>query len=310
MTSRHSPRRLALRGSALALFGLIALAAPAHADDAAPAATTAPAAAAAPAPAPIDPKTVVATINGEPITEGDLGLAAQAFGEQIAKVPPEDQRRAVLDVLIDLKLMATAATAAGLDKSDTFQSQLALLRAQALRSEYFRAEIEGKTTDEAVKQRYEQEIAKVTPQEEVQAAHILVKTEDEAKAIIKELDAGADFATIAKAKSQDPGSAKMGGDLGYFTQGKMVPEFEKAAFALEVGKYTETPVKTQYGFHIIKVTDKRKQPLPSYDQVKDQVRQMVLRDLFVQTVANLRKDNKVDIIDPALKAQPATQPAQ
>ena len=118
MTSRHSPRRLAVRGSALALLGLIALAAPAHADDAAPAA--APAAAAAPAPAPIDPKTVVATINGDPITEADLELASQAFGEQIAKVPPEDRRRAVLDVLIDLRLMANAASANGLDKTEEF----------------------------------------------------------------------------------------------------------------------------------------------------------------------------------------------
>jgi peptidyl-prolyl cis-trans isomerase C len=309
MTSRHSPRRIAVRGSALALLGLLAVAMPAHAEDAAPAAT--PAAEATPAPAPVDPKTVVASINGKPITEADLELASQAFGEQIAKVPPEDRRRAVLDVLVDLNLMANAATAEGLDKTEGFQRQLALLRAQALRSEFFRTEIEGKATDEAVKKRYEAEIAKVAPQEEVQASHILVKTEEEAKAIIKELDAGGDFAAIAKEKSQDPGSAKMGGDLGYFTEGKMVPEFEKAAFALDVGKYTETPVKSQYGYHVIKVTDKRKQPLPTYDQVKDQVKQMVLRDMFVQTVAKLRADSKVEIVDPALKAaKPAAAPAQ
>lgn len=307
MTSRHSPRRMKLRGSALALLGLMAVAAPAHAEDAAPApAAEAPAA----APAPVDPATVIATINGEPITEADLGLAEQAFGEQIAKLPPDDRRKAVLDVLVDLKLMAAAATADGLDKTDAFQRQLALLRAQALRSEFFRVEIDGKTTDEAVKKRYDEEIAKVTPPEEVKAAHILVETEDEAKAIIKELDAGGDFAKLAQEKSKDPGSAKMGGELGYFTQGKMVKEFEDAAFKLDVGKYTETPVKTQYGYHIIKVEDKRKQPLPSYDQVKDQVRQMVLRDTFVAEVAQLRKDNKVEILDPSLKAKPAPQPAK
>ena len=305
MTSRHSPRRMKLRGSALALLGLMAVAAPAHAEDA-PAAP----AAAAPAPAPVDPATVVATINGEPITEADLVLAEQAFGEQIAKLPPEERRKAVLDVLVDLKLMAAAATTDGLDKTDAFQRQLALLRAQALRSEFFRVEIDGKTTDEAVKKRYDAEIAKVTPPEEVKAAHILVETEDEAKAIIKELDAGGDFAKLAQEKSKDPGSAKMGGELGYFTQGKMVKEFEDAAFKLDVGKYTETPVKTQYGYHIIKVEDKRKQPLPSYDQVKDQVRQMVLRDTFVAEVAQLRKDNKVEILDPSLKAKPAPQPAK
>lgn len=306
MTSRHSPRRSKLRGSALALLGLMALAIPAHAEDAAPA----PAAAAeAPAAAPTDPKTVVATINGTPVTEGDIDVAMQAFSEQVAKVPPADRRRAVLDVLIDLHLMADAATAAGLDKTDEFQRQMALMRAQALRSEYFRVQIEGKTDDTAVKKRYDEEVAKVTPEEEVQASHILVQTEDEAKDIIKQLDAGADFATLAKEKSQDPGSAKMGGELGYFTKGKMVPEFEKAAFGLEVGKYTETPVKTQYGYHIIKVTDKRKQSLPAYDQVKDQVKQMVLRDAFISTVSQLRKDAKIDIVDPTLEAKPDAKPA-
>jgi len=285
---------------------MMAFALPALAQDA-----PAPAAGAATEAAPIDPATVVATINGEPITEGDLTLAAGAFSEQIAKVPAADRRRAVLDVLIDLRLMANAATADGLDKSEAFQRQLALLKAQALRSEYFRAEIEDKTTDAAVQKRYEEEIAKVTPQDEVQASHILLETEDQAKEVIKQLDAGGDFAAIAKEKSKDPGSAQMGGDLGYFTQGKMVKEFEDAVFKLDVGKYTETPVKTQYGFHVIKVTDKRKQPLPTFDQVKDQVRQMVLRDTFVQTISTLRKDSKVEIVDPTLKnAAPAPAPAK
>ena len=312
MTSRHFPRRMRLRVSALALLGLAAMAAPAYADDAAPA----PAAAAeAPAAAPVDPNTVVATIDGKPITEGDIAVAEQAFGEQVAKVPPADRRRAVFDVLVDLNLMANAASAAGLDKSDEFQREMALMRAQALRSEFFRTQIEAKTTDEALKKRYDDEIAKVTPPDEVEASHILVQTEDEAKDVIKQLDAGADFATLAKEKSQDPGSAKLGGQLGYFSQGKMVPEFEKAAFALEVGKYTETPVKTQYGYHVIKVTGKRKQPLPTYDQVKEQVKQMVLRDTFVQAVSQLRKDAKVEIVDPTLKAPaapaaPAPAPAQ
>lgn len=315
MTSRLSSRRVALRGPALALLALLAAAGTASADDAAPAPAPAADAAAAPAPAApaaaaLDPKAVVATINGQPITEADLALAEQDFSEELSKVPADQRRRSVLDVLIDLKLMANAATAAGLDKSDEFQRRVDLLRERALRNEFFRAEIDEKITDAAVKARYDAEIAKVTPQEEIQAAHILVQTEDEAKAIIKQLDAGGDFAAIAKEKSQDPGSAKMGGQLGYFTQGKMVPEFEKAAFALEVGKYTETPVKTQYGYHIIKITDKRKQPLPTYDQVKDQVRQLVLRDTFVNTVSTLRKDNKIEILDAGLKAQPPAQPAQ
>jgi parvulin-like peptidyl-prolyl isomerase len=99
--------------------------------------------------------------------------------------------------------------------------------------------------------------AKLDPAREIRARHILVGTEKEAKGIIAELKAGGDFATIAKAKSTDRGSAGKGGDLGYFTKGQMVPEFEAAAFALRPGQFTEEPVKTQYGWHIIKVEDRR-----------------------------------------------------
>ncbi|WP_323181657.1 peptidylprolyl isomerase [Kaistia defluvii] len=305
MMSRVSSSLTALRGPALAVLGLMALAtAPAVAQDA-----PAPAPAAAPAAAPADPKTVLATVNGQPITEADLTLAGDDFAEELAKVAPDQRRKAILDVLIDLRLMAGAAEKDGLDKSEEFQRRLALLRARALRNEFFRAKVDNAVTDEAVKKRYETEIAKIVPEEEVHAQHILVETEDEAKAIIAELDKGGDFAKLAAEKSKDPGSAKMGGDLGFFTKGKMIKEFEEAAFALEPGKYTEKPVKTQYGYHVIKSVEKRKQPLPTFDQVKDQVRQLVLRDTFVDTVAGLRKDSKVEIVDPTLKAAPS-QPAQ
>ncbi|WP_156911953.1 peptidylprolyl isomerase [Kaistia adipata] len=281
------------------------MALPAAAQDAAP-----KDAAAAAAPAPVDPKTVVATVNGEPITEADLTLASEDFAEELAKVAPDQRRKAILDVLVDLRLMAGAAEKDGLDKTEEFQRRLALLRARALRNEFFRAKVDLAVTDEAVKKRYEAEVAKIVPEEEVHAAHILVETEDEAKAIIKELDKGGDFAKLAEEKSKDPGSGKMGGDLGFFTKGKMIKEFEDAAFALEPGKYTEKPVKSQYGYHVIKSVEKRKQPLPTYDQVKDQVRQLVLRDTFVDTVSKLRADGKVEIVDPALKAAPAATPAQ
>jgi peptidyl-prolyl cis-trans isomerase C len=309
MTLRPLLRRAAFCGSTLALLGLAVMAGPALADDAAAPAAAAAAPAAAPAPA-VDPKAVVATIDGQPITEADLALAEQDFSEELSKVPADQRRRSVLDVLIDLRLMANAATKAGLDKSDEFQRRAELLRDRALRAEFFRAEVDEKVTDEAVKKRYDEEIAKVTPADEVEASHILVDTEDQAKAVIAELDKGADFAALAKEKSKDPGSAKMGGQLGYFAQGKMVKEFEDAAFALDVGQYTKTPVKTQYGYHVIKVTGKRKQPLPTFDQVKEQVRQLVLRDTFVNAVAQLRKDSKVEVLDPALKAQEQTPAAQ
>ncbi|MCX5477381.1 peptidylprolyl isomerase [Kaistia geumhonensis] len=316
MTFRLPPRRTKIGAPALALLGLFAAAGLAEAQDAA-APAPAPAAPAATAPAPatpaapaIDPKTVIATVDGQAITEGDLALAEQDLADELGRVQPDQRRKAILDVLIDLKLMAKAATAANLDQSDAFKARVELLRERALRNEFFRVEIDGKATDEAVKKRYDEEIGKVAPQEEIQASHILVETEAEANDIIKQLEGGADFATLAKEKSKDPGSAKMGGQLGYFAKGQMVPEFEAAAFALEPGKYTTTPVKTKFGYHVIKVTDKRQQPLPTLDQVKDQVRQMVLRDMYVSAIAQLRKDNQVEIVDPTLKDAAAPAPAK
>jgi peptidyl-prolyl cis-trans isomerase C len=145
-----------------------------------------------------------------------------------------------------------------------------------------------------------------------------VKTEQEAKDVIKQLDGGKDFAELAKEKSTDPNKAD-GGDLGYFTKGRMVKEFEDAAFSLEKGTYSKTPVKTDFGFHVIKVEDKRDAPPPPLDQVKDQVRQLVMRDKYLALLAKAKETSKVDIMDETLRKgyddankqqAPATQPQQ
>jgi len=147
----------------------------------------------------------------------------------------------------------------------------------------------------------------------VRARHILITVaqdatpeqkaagKSEAEAIIKQLDEGGDFEAIAKEKSGDPGSGAQGGDLGYFAQGQMVPESEQAAFAMEVGAHSKTPVETQFGFHILKVEDKRAKQPPAYDSVKDQVRGLVLRDKYFEIVKGFRDGAKVEIADPALK---------
>ena len=155
-------------------------------------------------------------------------------------------------------------------------------------------------TDADIKARYDAEVAKLPPVEEVRARHILVKTEDEAKAVIKELGEGKDFAEIAKAKSTDPNKSE-GGDLGYFKKGMMVPEFETAVFAMNKGDVTKEPVKTQFGFHVIKVEDKRNAPAPDFEQVKDQVKQIVLRDKYMEVLKTTKAAAKIEIEDPALK---------
>jgi len=152
--------------------------------------------------------------------------------------------------------------------------------------------------DTVLKAKYDDLVKQVTPPEEVRARHILVKTEAEAKDIIKQLDKGADFEKLAKEKSTDPGSGESGGDLGYFTKDKMVPEFADAAFKMEKGKYTETPVHSQYGWHVIQVIDKRSQPLPTFDQVKPQLTGLVLQDQERKLIADMRKTAKVERFNP------------
>ena len=147
---------------------------------------------------------------------------------------------------------------------------MAFLQQRALHGELVEKGVVDKVTDAEVRARYDQEIANTPPVNEVHARHILVKTKEEAEAIIKQLDGGADFEKLANEQTSDPSGKSSGGDLGWFGPGQMVPEFDKAAFALEVGKYTKEPVQTQFGWHVIKVEDKRAKQPPAFDEVKDQ----------------------------------------
>lgn len=245
---------------------------------------------------------IVAKVGDQAITEGDLNLAAVDLGEQFAKLPPEQRKLAVLSALIDIKSLAQEAEKAKIGDDPVVKSRIAFLRERALHNAYFeRQGVEG-IKDEELKARYDAEIAKITPIEEVHARHILVKTKEEADAVIKELEGGADFMTLAASKSSGP-SGPEGGDLGFFGPGQMVPPFEKAAFALAVGTYTKEPVETQFGWHVIEVTEKRPQPQPSFDDVKDQVRQVVMREKYMAIVQQARAEQKVEYVDPKLKVQ-------
>jgi peptidyl-prolyl cis-trans isomerase C len=250
---------------------------------------------------------VLAKIDGQPITEADVTLAAASLGAQLAQMPEDLRKRVVLDRIIDMRLVAAAAAKAGLDQSPTYKARMEQVRAQLLVSEFVKGKIEPQITPEKVKARYEKDAAGFEPPEEYRARHILVKTEDEAKAIIADLAKGGDFAKIAEEKSQDPGSAKQGGDLGFFSAGDMVPEFEKATQELKAGEVTKTPVKSQFGFHVIKLEEKRKQPVPTLDQVKDQVHQAVVGEVFTAELDALKKAAKIEIDEAALK--PAEKPA-
>lgn len=251
-------------------------------------------------------ETVVATINGEPVTETDLSVAIADLDQQFAQLPEEQRRAAALSAIIEIRLLAAEAEEKGLGEGDEFGRRMALLRQRALHSAYIDNEVASKVTDEAVRARYDQEVASATPAEEVRARHIIVATQEEAAAIIAELDAGGDFEEIAKEKSTD-GAAAQGGDLGYFGPGRMVPEFEQAAFAMEVGSYSKEPIQTQFGWHVLKVEDKRSQQPPAFDQVSGQFRAAMLREAYVEAVGALHEAAEIEITDPGLKA--ALEPA-
>ena len=290
-------RRLSFAGLGLA-FGLSAVAlSPLAAQEPAPAQ---PDAAAAPA-KPVDPNAVVATVAGKPITEADLTLAEGELSQQFAQLPPEQRRAAALSAAIEIKVMAAKAVADGLDKDADFQRRAAFLQDRALHGELVEKEVVDKITDDEVRARYDKEIAAQPAVNEIHARHILVKTKEEAEAIIKELDGGAKFEDLANKNTTDPSGKTSGGDLGWFGPGQMVPEFEKAAMALEPGSYTKEPVQTQFGWHVIKVEDKRPKQPPAFDTVKDQIRSMVLRDKYFALVKELRAAAKVEIPDADLK---------
>jgi len=241
---------------------------------------------------------VVATVNGEAITEADLALAAQDFRDTLMQLPPQERLTGLINGIIDIRLMARAAEVAGVEKDEEAARRLRFVRDRALRAEYLRANVFGAISDEAVKAKYDEETAAFVPGEEIRASHILVETEDEAKAIVAELDKGGDFAAIAKDKSIDLGSGANGGDLDFFARGRMVKPFEDAAFALEVGKYTSTPVKSDFGFHIIKVVDKRMTTAPTIEQRQDALREEIAKELFLAAVEKLRSAAEIELIAP------------
>ncbi|MCM5556409.1 peptidylprolyl isomerase [Pleomorphomonas sp. JP5] len=250
---------------------------------------------------------VVARVNGKDITASELQMATDVFGDQLAQIPEAQRRTMLINALVDMHVMADAALAAGTADSPKYKARMAFLEAQALRNTYVEDELQAKITDDEIKARYEKDTAGYVGPEEVHARHILVKTEEEANAILKQLADGGDFEAIAKEKSEDPGSKPTGGDLGFFTKGQMVPEFEAEAFALKPGETSTKPVKTQFGYHILKVEERRTQPVPTLDQVREQVVQVVQRDKYQETLAKMREAAKIEILTPT--DAPANAPA-
>ncbi|WP_421856945.1 peptidylprolyl isomerase [Oricola sp.] len=247
-----------------------------------------------------DPATVVGTVAGMPVTERDLDMTFTDLQDQLGQVPDADRRIAALTALIDIRTLAEKAEAAGMAETDDFKARLEFLRQRALHNAFFRQEVVEKITDADVRARYDREVAATPPENEVRARHILLETEDDAKAVIAELDGGADFEQLAKDRSTGP-SGPSGGDLGYFSRGRMVPEFEAAAFALDVGAYSSAPVRTDFGWHVIKLEDRRQVQPPAFADVEAQIRSVLLRERYFALLGEARTEIEIDITEPVLK---------
>jgi peptidyl-prolyl cis-trans isomerase C len=241
---------------------------------------------------------VLARVNGVDIKQSDLDFAASEVGPRIASLPMTDRRRVLLQYVIENELMAGAGQKDSLDKTENFSGRVAYHQRRALRDAFFDVKITGAVTEADAKKIFDEKIKEDKPEQEIHARHILVATEAEAKEIAERLKKGEDFAVLAKEKSKDTGAE--GGDLGFFTRGQMLKPFEEAAFALDVGEISE-PVQTQFGWHIIKVEEKRDQPLPTFDQVKEAIMSQLVQAKAQEVVTGLRDSAAIEVVDPELK---------
>ena len=249
---------------------------------------------------------VIARVNGVDITQGDLALAEEDVGSEMQAASPEAKRENLISYLADIIMVTQAAEKKNLADNPDFKRRLAFLRNKLLMGYELQQEAKTALTDEALHQTYDEAVRSLAGQEEVRARHILVEGEDEAKAILEQLKGGADFATLAKEKSKDPGAAE-GGDLGYFTKDQMVPEFADVAFKMYPGQLSN-PVKTQFGWHVIKVEDRRTKQPPEFDKVKDQIEAFLTRKAQTDFITKLRQNAKIERLDkPAEQNKPVGQ---
>ncbi len=247
---------------------------------------------------------VLARANGVDIRQSDLALAEEDIGSAMPQMGAEQKRDYLITYLADVIILAQAADQHQLANRGDVKQRIEFERHKALMEALLQDAGKAAMTDDALHKVYDEAIKQTPNEQEVHARHILVATEGEAKDIEAQLKSGADFATLAKQKSKDPGAAE-GGDLGYFTKDQMVPEFAEAAFKLDKGQISD-PVKTQFGWHIIKVEDKRIKPTPTYDEVKGQLQNYVARRAQAELVDNLRKSATIERLDqPAGQANPS-----
>jgi peptidyl-prolyl cis-trans isomerase C len=254
-----------------------------------------------------DSDPLVARVNGVALHESDVAFAEEEIGGNMPNMPPAQKHDYLVNYLVDVVVLSQAADQQKLADRPDVKHRLTFDHNRLLMETLLQDAGRATLSDEEEHKVYDEAVRQVKNEEEVHARHILVPTEDEAKAILAQLKSGADFATLAKEKSKDPGAAD-GGDLGYFTKDQMVPEFADAAFRLDKGQISD-PVKTQFGWHIIKVEDKRIKPTPTFEQVKPQIDNYIAHRAQAALVEKLRATATIERLDKPVAADPSLNPA-
>lgn len=253
---------------------------------------------------------IVAKVNGKTLTENDLKYAEAEIGADIGNLPELTRRRVLIEYLIENQLFAEAAETQKLGTGAAFDERLQYWRRRALRETFFDTSVKASVTEAEARQLYDTQVAAITqakPEDEVKASHILVKDEAKAKEIAAALKPGDEkaFAEAAKANSLDPGSKEDGGSLGFFGRGQMVPQFEEAAFKLKAGEVS-APIQTQFGWHIIKVDERRAKPapkIPEFAEIKERVMASLMHKKAQEALDGLRAKAKLEYVDPEVKKQ-------
>ena len=263
-----------------------------------------------------DKDPLIAKVNGTEIHQSDMAAAEEEAG-QIPPMSPEAKQDYLVQFMADMILVAKVAEDKKMGDTAEFKKHLDFARKKLLMSDLLQATAKEAITDDAMHKVYDEAVKQMGQEQEVHARHILIRAaagdenaskaaEDKIKAIIARLKKGEDFETVAKEVTEDPSGKANGGDLGYFSKEQMVPEFSNVAFKLEKGQISE-PVKTQFGWHVLKVEDKRVKPTPKFEDVKPQIEQYVARKAQAELVQKLRAEAKIEKM---YKTEPPAAPAE
>jgi peptidyl-prolyl cis-trans isomerase C len=265
-----------------------------------------------------DKDPLVAKVNGTEIHQSDLAVAEEEAG-QLPPMSPDAKKDYLVQFVADMILVSKAAEAKKMADNDSFKHRIAFAREKLLMEEMLQSVGKAALTDEAMHKVYDEAVKQMGEVQEVHARHILIRAapgdekasktaEDKIKAVIVRLKKGEDFEKVAKEVTEDPSGKANGGDLGYFSKEQMVPEFSDVAFKLEKGQISE-PVKTQFGWHVIKVDDKRIKPMPKFEEVKPQIEQFVTRKAQAELVTSLRASAKIEKMYKVEEPKAPTAPA-